>query len=115
MQAAAEAANCRSRVFAAYYREWSQMPQSAAEIGAITSLGTMPLIVISRDPTRGHASEESRHTQQQNNALRLSSNSRLMVAKGSGHDIPGERPDIVIDAVRSLVRPPAAAGSQETP
>ena len=116
MRDAAEAADCRSRVFAAYYREWSEMPQSAAEIRAITSLGTVPLIVISRDPTRGHdASEEARHTQQQHDALNLSSNSRLIAAEGSGHNIPGERPEVVIEAVRSLVRPPAAAGSQETP
>ena len=116
MRRSAEAANCRSRVFAAYYREWSQMSQSAAEIRAITSLGTVPLIVISRDPTRGHdASEEARHTQQQHDALNLSSNSRLIAAEGSGHNIPGERPEVVIEAVRSLVRPPAAAGSQETP
>ena len=116
MRAAAGATSCRSRVFAAYYREWSQMTQSAAEMGAITSLGTVPLTIISRDPRVGHdRDQESRHAEYQRDAVKLSSNSRLFVAEGSGHDIPGERPDVVIEAVRSLVRLPAAAGTQETP
>lgn len=116
MRPAAEAANCRSLVFAAYYREWSQMAQSAVEMRGITNLEAVPLIVISRDPTLGHNQEgEVRHAQQQRDALKLSSNSRLIVAEGSGHNIPGERPDILIEAIRSLIRPPATADNRETP
>jgi pimeloyl-ACP methyl ester carboxylesterase len=115
MRATAEAANCRSRVFAAYYREWSQMPQSAADVRAVKNLGTVPLVVISRDPSLGHDREvETRHAQQQPDMLKLSANSRLIVAEGSGHDIPGMRPDVVIEAVRSLVRPPVQADSRAT-
>ncbi len=116
MRAPAEAANCRSRVFAAYYREWSQMRESAAEIRGITTLGTIPLVVIARDPSLGHdREEETRHAQQQRDMLNLSANSRLIVAEGSGHDIPGMRPDVVIEAVKSLVRLPAQADSREIP
>lgn len=116
LQGLAEVANCRSRTFAAYYGEWSQLPQSAAEMRAITNLATMPLIVIARDPALGrNADEESRHAQQQQDLLKLSSNSRLLVATGSGHDIPGARPDVVIEAVKRLLRPQAPAGSPETP
>ena len=116
MQQEAEAANCRSRVFAAYYREWAQLSRSSAEMRTITSLGAVPLVVITRDPARGHdRDEETRHAQQQRDTLKLSSNARLIVAEGSGHDIPGERPDVVINAVKSLVMPQAPADNRGTP
>ena len=112
----AEAANCRSRAYAAFYREWSQLSLAGAEMRSLTSLGKVPLIVISRDPTLGHDSEEeTRHGQQQRDSLKLSSNARLIIAEGSGHDIPLARPDVIVDAVRSLVKPPEPAGSRGTP
>jgi pimeloyl-ACP methyl ester carboxylesterase len=116
LQAIAEAANCRSRAYAAFYREWSQVGESGAEMRTVSSLGDVPLVVISRDPAMGHDhEEETRHTQQQRDALKLSSNSRLIVAEGSGHDIPLARPDVIIDAVRSLVKLREQAGSRGTP
>jgi pimeloyl-ACP methyl ester carboxylesterase len=115
-QAMAEAANCRSRAFAAYYREWSQLSSAGAELRAITNLGNVPLIVISRDPALGRDhDEETRHARQQRDALKLSSNSRLIIAEGSGHDIPLARPDVIVDAVRSLVKPREQVGSRGTP
>jgi pimeloyl-ACP methyl ester carboxylesterase len=111
----AEAANCRSRAYAAFYREWSQLGESGAEMRGVTNLGNIPLVVISRDPVLGHdRDEKTRHAQQQRDALKLSSNSRLMVAEGSGHDIPLARPDVIVDAVKSLLKPQEPAGSQET-
>ena len=111
----AEAGNCRSRAYAAFYREWSQLSSAAAEMQDVASLGDVPLVVITRDPALGHdAVEETRHTQQQRDALKLSSNSRLIIAEGSGHDIPLVRPDVIIDAVRGLVKPQEPAGSRET-
>ena len=116
LQAMAEAANCRSRAYAAFYREWSQLGESGAEMQTVSSLGDVPLVVISRDPALGHDhDEETRHAQQQRDSLKLSSNSRLIIAEGSGHDIPLARPDAIIDAVRSLVKPPEPAGSRGTP
>ena len=116
LQAMAEAANCRSRAYAAFYREWSQLGESGAEMRTVSSLGDVPLVVIARDPTLGHDSEEeTRHAQQQRDSLKLSSNSRLIIAESSGHDIPLARPDVIINAVRSLVKPQGPAGSRETP
>jgi pimeloyl-ACP methyl ester carboxylesterase len=112
----AEAANCRSRAYAAFYREWAQLAESGAEMRDVTNLGDVPLVVITRDPTLGHDhEEETRHAQQQRDALKLSSNSRLIVAEGSGHDIPLARPNVIIDAVRSLLKPQEPAGSRGTP
>jgi hypothetical protein len=93
------------------------MPQSRREMQAITSLGTVPLVVITRDAAVGHdRSEEAGHTEQQRGMLKLSSNAQLMVAEGSGHDIPGMRPEVIVEAVRSLItKSRAPAGSRETP
>ncbi len=116
LQAMAEAANCRSRAYAAFYREWAQLAESGAEMRDVTNLGDVPLVVITRDPAMGHDREEEvRHAQQQRDALKLSSNSRLIVAEGSGHDIPLARPNVIIDAVRSLLKPQEPAGSRGTP
>jgi pimeloyl-ACP methyl ester carboxylesterase len=115
-QPMAEAANCRSQAYAAYYQEWSQLSSAAAEMRGITNLGNVPLIVISRDPALGHdQEEETRHAQQQRDSLKMSSNARSIIAEGSGHDIPLARPDVIIDAVRSLIKPPEPAGSRGTP
>ena len=112
----AEAAYCRSRVYAAYYREHAQLALGGAEVRAIASLGSTPLIVISRDPLLHHKpGEESGHMKDQEEMAKLSSNGRLVIAKGSGHDVPGMRPDVIIDAVKGLVRPPEQAGSPGTP
>lgn len=116
LRSMAEAANCRSSAYAAFYREWSQLGESGAEMRGVRNVGGLPLVVIARDPVLGHdPEEETRHAQQQRDALRLSSNSRLIIAEGSGHDIPLARPDVIVDAVRSLVKPPGPAGSRETP
>jgi pimeloyl-ACP methyl ester carboxylesterase len=116
LHAMAEAANCRSRAYATSYREWSQLGESGAEMRGITNLGDIPLVVISRDPVLGHDRDEAAsHAQQQRDALKLSSNSRLIIAEGSGHDVPLARPDVIIDAVRSLVKLREQAGSRGTP
>lgn len=116
LRAQAEAAYCRPSVFAAYYREWAQLPESAADLSAITTLGDIPLVVISRDPKLGrNPEEEEQHAQQQRALLQLSSNANLIVAEGSGHDIPGQRPDVIVEAVRTLPKPRGPAGTPGTP
>lgn len=110
----AEAANCRSRVYAAYYQEHSQLAVGGAEVRAIRSLGDVPLIVVSRDPAVTHEAEKGGHAEDEIETARLSSNGRLVIAKGSGHNVPEDRPDVIIEAVRDLVSARAPAGSQET-
>ena len=110
----AEAANCRSRVYAAYYQEHSQLPVGGAEMRAIGSLGNVPLIVISRDPAVTHEADGSGHVEDQAEMARLSSNGRLIIAKGSGHNVPEDRPDVIIEAIRELSAL-AQAGSRGTP
>ena len=111
-----QALNCRSQNFATILRENAAFPTSSDETKAITDLGSVPLIVIARDPASARNQEgESRHNQQQREIAKLSTNSRVVIAEGSGHDVPLVRPDVIVDAVKSLIKLQAPAGSRGTP
>jgi len=78
---------------------------------AITSLGDLPLIVLSHGqpmPMPGLAPEVNQANEQlwqelQAELAALSSRGRLVVAEGSGHYIQLERPQLVIDAISEVV------------
>lgn len=111
-----QALTCDSQNFATILREDAAFPVATREIRGIASLGNTPLVVIARDPAMGNNAEiEARHAQQQREMTKLSTNSRFAVAEGSGHDVPLARPDVVVEAVKSLLKPQAQAGSQGTP
>jgi pimeloyl-ACP methyl ester carboxylesterase len=103
--------NCQSRVFRAHYEQWSVFPESADEVRKLGSLGDLPLVVIARDPNAKHrptsssapSEAEQRWQRHQEDMGHLSSNSTFMVAEGSGHSVPRDRPDVVIKAVRQVV------------
>jgi pimeloyl-ACP methyl ester carboxylesterase len=108
--------NCRSQNFATILQEDAAFPASADEIKSITGLGNIPLVVVARDPASGRNAEaEARHNQEQRDSTKLSTNSRFVIAEGSGHDVPLARPGVVMDAVRNLIIPQAPAGSRGTP
>lgn len=104
-----QAFSCSSKVFRAHYEQWSVFPQSADEVRQLNSLGNLPLVVISRDPKRNLKPDnsvpmyEQRWQEEQEELTRLSSNSIFMIAEGSGHSVPLDRPDVVIDAIRKIV------------
>lgn len=107
---------CRSQNFETILREDSGVPAANSEIRGIASLGNVPVVVIARHPATGNNSEfEVRHTQQQREMAKLSTNSRFMFAEGSGHDVPLARPDVVVEALKGLLTPPAQADSRGTP
>src|SRR6185437_8099681 len=111
-----EALTCRPVFYETVIRENRGMSQAAAEMRQISTLGNLPLIVIARDPAMGHDSQaEVRHNQEEREFAKLSTNSRFTVAEGSAHDIPLARPDVIVEAVRSLLKPRGQAGSRETP
>jgi pimeloyl-ACP methyl ester carboxylesterase len=90
--------------------EWS--PEDVADMYANRGkkeymLGDIPLIVISRgsggyEGPDAEALESERVTLQQDLA-RLSSNSKHIIAKNSGHNIHIEDPQIVVDAIKQVV------------
>jgi pimeloyl-ACP methyl ester carboxylesterase len=108
-----QAVLCRPGLYAAFYRERAALPQSVAEMRTIDNLGSVPLIVIAHDPKILHGSpgvDDWDHVQQQK--LQLSRNSELIVATGSGHDIPLARPDVIVAAVKKLVAQASGTGGQ---
>ena len=81
------------------------MPEYLAEARKLASVGAIPVVLISRDPGRSEATadRELQWQKWQRDLCRVSSSSRSVVAKGSGHDIPSERPDLIVKAVRDLL------------
>jgi pimeloyl-ACP methyl ester carboxylesterase len=111
-----EAVTCRWQYPETIFRESSAFPQAAAEMRSVSSVGDVPLVVIARDPASGHnPAAEEQHHKQQRDSTKLSTNSRFVIAEGSAHDIPLARPDVIVSAVKSLLRVQAPAGSRGTP
>jgi len=84
------------------------------ELGA--SLGDLPLLVISAGKANTVQSTGGMYTQEQldsmfsiwqelqKDLLVRSSNSKQMIAEKSGHMIPNEQPEIIVDAVHEMVQ-----------
>jgi len=104
-----EAISCRPELYDAFYRERAAFGTGVAEIRGITHLGSVPLIVIAHDPKIGNMSPQF-WQQAQQQKLQLSTNSELVIATGSGHDIPLVHPDVIVTAVRKLVQSPGTGG-----
>ena len=74
------------------------MPDSLAQASAITSLGAVPLIVLSRGQDQEQAWQEM-----QTDLLTLSSNSQQLIADGSGHTIHLDQPAAAVKAIVTMV------------
>jgi pimeloyl-ACP methyl ester carboxylesterase len=102
--------SCKPRVFRTNYDQVSLFGESARQVRALGKLGNLPLVVISRDPERPARrgekivrEAEQRHQQRQQDLARLSSNSTYVIAEGSGHGVPQQRPDVVVAGIRKQV------------
>jgi len=107
-----QAISCRSGLYKAFYRERATRRESVLQIRAINNLGATPLIVVARDPdlsivTLGKKDEWQKIQQEK---LRLSKNAELVIATGSGHDVPYVRPDVIIAAVRKIAAQASGTG-----
>jgi pimeloyl-ACP methyl ester carboxylesterase len=79
-------------------------------------LGNIPLVVLSHDPEKlypvpGRSPRSAKELNPQWEELQselalLSTDSSRVIAKGSGHYIQVDRPDLVVEAVRKLVAQP---------
>ena len=98
------------QVWPSLQRHWSQpkcfyamaeylryLPQNAVSVSDFADLRDIPVVVISAGEASPAELEEHAKLAQ------LSSSGRHLVAERSGHWIPFDRPDIVIEAVRSVV------------
>jgi len=92
----------------AVFGELVSLDVSAREVAAHRhSFGHMPLIVITRDI---HATSSANQSvsgpvwwKLQTDVASLSSRSLHIVAKGSGHSVPSQRPDVVVWAIRRVL------------
>lgn len=104
-----KATTCYYPTADAYVREDEALGQSRKEAGASASIGDIPVVVLSQDPSKpiplflkGRISgvdwkaSNDAHEADQKSFLALSPESRRVIASGSGHYIQYDRPDIVI-------------------
>ncbi len=108
---AVRAAECNWHTEREKKAEMKTFSQSAAEAGAVTSLGDIPLVVLSHDPDKPSAefpadlatSTNQAWEKMQEELGHLSTRGTQSIAKNSSHYIQFDRPELVINAVRSVV------------
>jgi pimeloyl-ACP methyl ester carboxylesterase len=91
--------------------ELKAFPESAAQTATTGSLGDMPLMVLSHDPSTPQPDLPEDLVKPTNDAwqkmqtelAQLSTHGAQVIAKNSGHYIQLDRPDIVIEGVRNVV------------
>ena len=84
------------------------LPVSAAQAAAVSSLGDLPLVVLSGDH---HAAPD---VDRQRDLAQLSSRGRHLVASDSGHWIHLDHPELVTSATRQVVTSARSATQMET-
>jgi pimeloyl-ACP methyl ester carboxylesterase len=119
------AAECNWHTAAESVAEFKSFSESAAQTAATGSLGDMPLAVLSHDPEKPSADLPADIAKPTNEAwekmqeelAHLSTRGTQVIAKNSSHYIQIDRPDVVIDGVRSVVGQARAAqpAAQSTP
>ncbi len=100
-----------------YVREYRGTEDSLKQAAKTGPFGDLPILVLSQDPKwpipdflskrvthKDWLWASTAHGQEQAAYLRLSTNSRRVIATGSGHYIQYERPTVVIQETTALVR-----------
>jgi pimeloyl-ACP methyl ester carboxylesterase len=109
--AEARAADCNFHTVREAVAELKAVSVSAAQTATTGSLGNMPLVVVSSDPARPQLDLPEELVKPTNDAWEkmqeelalLSTRGTQVIAKGSGHYIQLDRPDLVIESVRKVV------------
>lgn len=82
----------------AFTDEGMGMSEGGAQARAVTSLGALPLIVLSRGKD-----QDAKHTAAQIDLLKFSTDSQQLFANQSGHPIMIEQPDAAVAAIVKMV------------
>jgi pimeloyl-ACP methyl ester carboxylesterase len=121
-QAAPEAIalDCRQPAWRTTRAELQSFRESGRQVAAEGALPNIPLVVLSHDPQVGTApgttAEEERLWSQMQEELRaLSPNSRRIIAKGSMHYVQIYRPELVIEAIKTVLDAARTAQSIAAP
>jgi pimeloyl-ACP methyl ester carboxylesterase len=108
-QPAFRAFDCTVQQKAGWLAEEDSIGQSMAQVRATGALGDMPLVVLSQDSDDRQPGFEYRKSfhaaweQLQEELARLSTRGVRRIARGSGHQIHRERPDLVVAAIRDVL------------
>lgn len=109
--ASGRAADCNWHSVRERLSESSSFPESAAETAASGRLGNIPLVVLSHDPDKlssdlspalAKATNEAWEKMQEDMG-HLSVHGTQTIVKNSSHNIPHDRPDVVVAAVRDVI------------
>ena len=82
----------------AFTNEGMGMSEGGAQARAVTTLGALPVIVLSRGKD-----QDAQHTAAQTNLLKLSTNSQQFFAEQSGHRIMIDQPEAAVAAIVKMV------------
>lgn len=109
-RAALDAEDCRPGDVGGDLGEFLNFETSGREAERLTSFGDRPLVVISQDPERPKhgwtadaVAAQPVWNREQEALKSLSTRSWRVVARGSGHHIHQERPDVVLNEIGRLV------------
>jgi pimeloyl-ACP methyl ester carboxylesterase len=92
--------------------EYLNIAASAEQVATVTTLGDIPLVVLSASPTKAadwglpgdlNTKMEDAWQQAQLEQSKLSTNGSLGVASRSGHNIIRDEPELVIDAIQKVL------------
>jgi pimeloyl-ACP methyl ester carboxylesterase len=104
-----QAMQCRPGYVDTDESELADFDTSSKQAAGFHGFGPIPLLVISRDPSKEKADSAKQVAsiqiwqKEQEDSKRLSPVSWRIVAKGSGHMVPLERPDLVLSQLTLLV------------
>ncbi|PHS25566.1 MAG: alpha/beta hydrolase [Methylophaga sp.] len=98
----------RDHAYRAAGQEIAGLYQSSRQVQLNGSIPTVPLIVISRGMPEWSGNEKLRRREKiwielQQDLTRLSPYSQHIFANQSGHDIPHEQPQIIVDAITDII------------
>jgi pimeloyl-ACP methyl ester carboxylesterase len=113
-QPALRTVECRASRYDETLAELDSFAASADQVRDTGSLGDMPLAVLSEDPDKIYPRAMLPAFQEcQDDLARLSTRATHVVAKGSGHQIQKDRPELVIAAIRQVVEQAKARSSPD--
>jgi pimeloyl-ACP methyl ester carboxylesterase len=118
------ARRCRPDYIGGNFAEYMAFEKAAKQAGQTSSFGRIPLLIISEDPERPGMSadeiaEQPAWSREQERLKDLSPLSWRVIARGAGHAVADDKPDLVVQEIRRLIDylrggPAPAFGTTET-
>lgn len=113
VRSALRAVDCRVGPWKEHLAEYNSRRDSSDQVRSAGTFGNIPLVVLSADPDKfyvgpGLSPNVSKRMNEawdamQADLVNLSINGHRIIAKGSGHMIQWERPELVAEVVRKLI------------